>query len=62
MQMCQQLWNVSREAGFPTGILYASDFTLDNDPDDDIPLIDEQTKKFRWKFGQSNWSFLYIVV
>ena len=28
-----------RDAGFPTGNLYTNDVTLDDDPDDDIPLI-----------------------
>jgi hypothetical protein len=33
-----------RDAGFPTGSLYANDVTLDDDPDDDIPLIHLQKK------------------
>ena len=33
-----------RDAGFPTGNLYTNDVTLDDDPDDDIPLIHLQKK------------------
>jgi hypothetical protein len=46
------------------GILYAGEFTLDdNDPDDDMPLINLHKKKIHWKFGQSNWySTVYIYI
>ena len=33
-----------RDAGFPTGNLYTNDVILDDDPDDDIPLIHLQKK------------------
>ena len=33
-----------REAGFPTGNLDANDVTLDDDQDDDIPLIQLKLK------------------
>jgi hypothetical protein len=33
-----------RDAGFPTGNLYTNDVTLDDDPNDDIPLIHLQKK------------------
>lgn len=37
------------EAGFPTGTIVANDVTLDDDPEDDIPLIHLQL------FRRNNW-------